>query len=77
MGQADNLLDLFHMNGNRLTLAQLYDARYLIGTKYTNRIDDLRKRGYSICCTKNHLHPGENLYTLVEFRIQGGQKAFA
>lgn len=64
MNQAHRLLDLFHEHGNRLTLGQILDAR--ISSKYTNRISDLRKMGYSVTCEEHRDSPTDNLYTLFE-----------
>lgn len=77
MTKNEGLLYLFRSNGNRLTLGQILGNWHLIGSKYTSRIDDLRKKGFNIMCQENKERPTENVYTLVEFKKDGGQGTFA
>lgn len=77
MTRNDGLLYLFRSNGNRLTLGQILGNYHLVGSKYTSRLDDLRKRGYSIVCEECRERPTENVYTLVEFKNDGAQRTFA
>lgn len=64
MSQADNLLDLFHQNQNKLTLGQILEAWRLVGSKYTNRISEIRDMGYDVECIQNFENPTENVYLL-------------
>lgn len=64
MSQADRLLEMFIENNWVLLLSQMTteEARFKIGVKHTNRVDDLKKRGYKIVCFQNHEQPGKNRY---------------
>jgi hypothetical protein len=77
MTRNDGLLHLFRVNGGRLTLGQILARWDLVGSKYTSRIDDLRKKGFNIVCHECKERPTENVYTLVEFKIDGHQRTFA
>jgi hypothetical protein len=78
MTRTQNLLYLFETNGNQLTLKQMLDNGYLIGSRYTSRVDDLRKLGYSVTCKQNRERPTENVYTLLPpVRVEpNGQEVF-
>jgi hypothetical protein len=59
---------MFIEHGNHLTVAEMNtpEAHYKIGTKYTSRISDLRKKGCNIPePVEDREHPGNNLYTLL------------
>lgn len=81
MSQIDALHDLFRVNNNRLTLGQILDNWKLVGSKYTNRISELEERlekdGKTIKCTMDHTTPTNNLYEIVQFKEQGGQRLFS
>lgn len=62
--QWEHLLDLFKENCGRLTLADLLANGRIIGSKYTNRISDCRKHGYSIRCEESKVSPMSNVYIL-------------
>ena len=61
--QKQRILRLFAENGNILTLAQLMDKKYGLGSEYRARISELRKK-YEILCTENKEDPNNNIYTL-------------
>ena len=81
MTRTESLLYLFQTHGNRLTLGQMLAYGHMIGSKYTSRIDDLRKQGHNIVCSeKNREHPTENVYLLLDPIKTGSgelQRAFA
>ena len=62
MSQKEKLLALFQAKGNKLTLAEILDAK--ISSKYTNRISELRALGYRIKCIEHKEAPLKNLYVL-------------
>lgn len=77
MTRNEALLHLFRSNGNRLTLGQMLSYGTLIGSKYSSRVSDLRKQGFDILCEECRDRPTENVYTLVEFKVDGQQRTFA
>lgn len=77
MTRTDALLYLFQTNGNRLSLGQMLSYGHMIGSKYTSRISDLRKRGFYISCKENRDRPTDTLYTLIQFKNEGAQRTFA
>lgn len=66
VSQADNLLELFRTHGNRLTLGDILENWRLIGSKYTNRISEIRAMGYIVECIVDKKEPTNNLYELKE-----------
>lgn len=64
MSQAKELIRLFYENGGKLTLGQILNAWKFIGSKYTNRISEIRRMGYDIECVENKESPTKNLYIL-------------
>lgn len=68
------LLDLFHKNGNVLTLGQL--LQYPFGYKCTSRFSELRDRGYKIECEKA-TRASDNIYRLLAEPDINGQINFA
>jgi hypothetical protein len=64
MSQSSDLLSLFKENGNRLTLGQILENWRIVGSKYTNRISEIREMGYTIECIEDKKEPTNNLYIL-------------
>ena len=79
MSQTDQLLMLFREHGNRLTLGQILENWTRVGSKYTNRISDLRLAGYIIECKEDRDLPTANLYILRDpVKVEAdGQRCFA
>jgi len=61
MSQASELLNLFRMNGNRLTLGQILNTT--LAAEYRARMTDLRHKGFQIDFIRGK-KPSENLYIL-------------
>lgn len=64
MSQAERLLELFHANGDRLTLGQILGAWDVVGSKYTCRLSEIRGMGYTVTCEQNRENPTKNVYTI-------------
>lgn len=62
MTQKEKLVELFRLNGYRLTLGFLLSHPSGVGYKAASRFADLRKEGWIIICTKGPT-PSENTYT--------------
>jgi hypothetical protein len=73
MTQKEQLLNLFHFYGNRLTLGQLLAHPSGVGYKAASRFSDLRKDGYKIDCIKGK-RPSENTYILAHFEKNGQER---
>lgn len=80
MSQSKELLKLFEENGNKLTLGQILGNWTRVGSKYTNRISELRKLGYEVECVENKERPTDNLYILKQrpavYQEPQGQQAW-
>jgi hypothetical protein len=66
MTRTESLLYLFQTHGNRLTLGEMLSYGFMIGSKYTSRISDLRKKGYKIECEEHRDKPTDTVYTIVQ-----------
>jgi len=65
MSQKQQLLDMFHANGNQLTLGMMMKTN--LGDEWRARMTDLRKEGYDIPApVLDRKNPSNNLYTLIE-----------
>lgn len=78
MSYVQNLIHLFHANGDRLTLRQLRMSFDLIGSNETGRISDARvillKEGKDIVQVhEDREHPGNNTYAIVKVKEENGQ----
>lgn len=73
MTEVERLLQFFQMHGYQVTLGQLLAANFY---KATARISDLRKRGHSILCERNHENPTLNRYRMFP-QESNGQTVFA
>ena len=71
MTQRDDLIHLFKMNGNRLTLGQIMGTT--LAAEYRARMSELRRDGYRIDCWKTR-PASANVYVLAEpVRFEHGQ----
>jgi len=61
VSQRDQLLELFHRNGDRLTLGQIMGTT--LAAEYRARMSELRADGYRIECVQGS-SPSQNLYVL-------------
>jgi len=71
--QRQHLLQLFHENGNRLTLGQI--LKTTLAAEYRARLSEMRRDNYIITCTKGET-PSQNLYVLtepVQYQFDGPQ----
>ena len=63
MKQTDAIIELFRLNGYRLTLGKLLETQY--GYKCTSRFSDLRKEGYRIeLIHRDKEHPSNNQWQM-------------
>lgn len=77
MSQKEALLNLFKMHGNKLTLGTILDNWKVVGSKYTNRISEIRRMGYDVSLVHtDREHPTNNVYMLKEFKYENGQGMF-
>ena len=80
MTQTENLHRLFQEHDNKLTLGQILERWDMVGSKYTNRISELREllklTGFDIFCHMNRKRPTDTLYEILpvkQFRFEEGQ----
>lgn len=73
MSQISALSDMFKANGNRLTLMQILHEWPKIGSKYTNRISELREdlkgKGFTIVWHKKEI-PIESWYSIEPIEVE-------
>jgi hypothetical protein len=73
MSQKIDLLNLFHINNNQLTLGHILQTN--LCAEYRARMTDLRRDGYVITCERGG-NPSQNIYRLIE-ADKDGQIVFA